>query len=162
MTAEQRVLNDLLMGIYTSVQKAENAAIEAGPFSDLSLTEAHTLVEIGREGSKTMGEVASALGVTVPTLSVSVKRLHKKGYVLREKSQKDRRLVLLSLTKKGIKAERLHIYFHRLMTRETIKKIEGEEFAALIRGLTTLQGFFDGYLEKMARGRAEHAPKAQV
>ena len=48
----------------------------------------------------TTTEVANKLNVTVGTLTVAVNALVKKGYVVRLKSETDRRIVILGLTKK--------------------------------------------------------------
>ena len=48
-----------------------------------------------------MSAVARALSVTVGTLTISVNSLVKKGYVIRQRSSEDRRVVLISLSARG-------------------------------------------------------------
>lgn len=146
MTREVEELNSLMVGIYTDIVKAESTAMQRGPFPDLSVTEAHTLVEIGRDEAKTMGEIAAGLGITVPTLTVSIARLCKKGYVERQRDEADRRLVRVRLTQRGLRAERIHLYFHRLLVGATISNLKKDEIAALKKALLNLDGFFHEYL----------------
>lgn len=49
---------------------------------------------------KTSSEVAKELSITVGTLTVAINNLVKKGYVERIRSEDDRRVVKLGLTKK--------------------------------------------------------------
>ena len=148
MNSEVRQLNDLLVSIYNEIVKFENTAIQDGPFPDLSVTEMHTLESIGRERAKAMNEVAQNLGVTVGTLSVSIKRLVAKGYVEREQDEKDRRLVLVRLTERGRRAERIHAWFHSLLMKATLAKLPPEEIRVLMSALTNLNGFFREYMQK--------------
>lgn len=49
---------------------------------------------------KTTSEVAKELSITVGTLTTAINKLVKKGYVERIRSEDDRRVVKLGLTKK--------------------------------------------------------------
>lgn len=48
-------------------------------------------------------DLASAIGCTAGSASVAVKRLEKAGLVRRERSEKDERVVTVSLARQGVK-----------------------------------------------------------
>lgn len=135
-------LNELLMQTYDLILKAENNVVKQGPFSDLSVTEIHTIEAIGRREGRTMGEIAARLNVAVSTLTVSINRLIKKGYAERVRDQKDRRQVFVHLTKKGEKAYLLHGYFHSAMINTTLKCLTEQESEVLVCALEKVNEFF--------------------
>ncbi|WP_424255714.1 MarR family winged helix-turn-helix transcriptional regulator [Carnobacterium sp.] len=121
----------------------EENALQGSTFNDLSIKEMHTIEAIGMDQVNTTSEVAKKLTITAGTLTVSVNNLVKKGYVERIRSEKDRRVVRLGLTKKGRLLYRLHDKFHRNMVNETITGMERKEAEILIKGLRNLHGFLD-------------------
>ena len=60
-----------------------------------------------------MSEIAEKLHITVGTLTVAVNNLVKKDYAERYKSEKDRRIVKIGLTRQGKEIYRIHERFHR-------------------------------------------------
>lgn len=54
-------------------------------------------------GQMKIKDLASAIGCTAGSASVAVKRLEKAGLVSRERSEKDERVVTVTLGKQGIK-----------------------------------------------------------
>ena len=83
--------------------------------------------------------------VTVGTLTIAVNNLVKKGYVNRTRSEKDRRVVLISLTEKGKRAYEHHRQFHEKMIKATIQNMNPQEEEVLAQALTNLIGFFEQY-----------------
>ena len=108
MNDREQKMAETLVGIFEKVLVAEEKSLQKGYFSNLSLAEMHTLDAIGPYESRTMTETAQILGITVGTLTVSVDRLVKKGYVARCRDEKDRRVVRISLTRDGKLAARMH------------------------------------------------------
>ena len=89
----------------------EEKAIIIDEFKDITNNDMHVIEAIGRDGSKSMSTVAKALSVTVGTLTIAINNLVKKGYVNRERSEKDRRFAKIGGTTerdrlRGIKRER--------------------------------------------------------
>ncbi len=131
-------INSLLVEIYDDVGRIEEYSIKQGAFKDLSITEIHTIDAIGLYGSKTMSETALELQITTGTLTAAVDKLIKKGYVIRERSDMDRRIVNISLTKQGKLAYRIHERFHIEMVKSVIDEFTEEEEEILIVGLRKL------------------------
>jgi len=148
MVNNLKELNRLITKTYDMVVQVENFAMQRGPFTDLSLTETHTLNAIGKNGSKTMSEVAAFLDIAVSTLTVSITRLIKKGYVERMRDESDRRVVLVRLTKKGEKAYNLHAYFHARLINSALSYLSDEEEEVLIGALRKVHEFFENVQKK--------------
>ena len=87
---------------------------------------------------RNMSEVARDIGITLGTLTTAVSNLVKKGYVERKKSENDRRVVNIDLTKKGKLAYRIHAKFHRDIIRETIDGLDEKEKNTLVNVLEKL------------------------
>ncbi|SFA77161.1 MarR family winged helix-turn-helix transcriptional regulator [Clostridium frigidicarnis] len=142
MSKSISVLNELLVELFNDILKIEQTALQEGHFSDLSVTEIHTIEAIGMYDEKSMSEVAEKLNITVGTLTTAISRLIKKGYVERKRQEKDKRVVLIGLTKKGKLAFRIHEKFHKDMIRATINGLSEEEEKILTTSLEKLNKFF--------------------
>ncbi len=67
----------------------------------LTLTQLSTLGTLRRRGPVTLGELAAAEQVQPPTMTRVVSDLEDRGLVVREPDEKDRRLVIVRLTRGG-------------------------------------------------------------
>ena len=123
----------------------EEKAIRTGEFSEISNNDMHIIEAIGIDEPRNMSFVAKKLSVTVGTLTIAVNNLVKKGYVNRTRSEKDRRVVLISLTEKGRRAYEHHRLFHDKMIKATIANMSEQEEEVLAQALTNLIGFFEQY-----------------
>ena len=94
---------------------------------------------------KNMSSIARELSVTVGTLTISVNSLVKKGYVVRNRSSEDRRVVFISLSEKGVKAYYHHKKFHEQMIDSVVKELTEEELEALVKALTKLNTWFRSF-----------------
>lgn len=139
------ILNELLVETFNDILTIEQNALKSGKFSDLSITEIHTIEVIGMYKSRTMSEIAQDLDITVGTLTIAINKLIKKGYVERNRSEKDRRVVMIALTRKGKLAYRVHEKFHSDMIKATIEGLTEEEETILINSLEKLNDFFKKY-----------------
>ncbi|MBO6194363.1 MAG: MarR family transcriptional regulator [Clostridiales bacterium] len=128
---EQQMAENLV-SIFEKVLVAEEKSLQKGYFSNLSLAEMHTLDAIGPYESRTMTETAQILGITVGTLTVSVDRLVKKGFVARRRDEEDRRVVRISLTRDGKLAARMHGKFHKVLAKHILEPYTDEEQELLL------------------------------
>lgn len=81
--------------------------------------------------------------VTLGTVTTSLNNLERKGYIERVRSEQDRRVVHLHLTKKGHLIHRLHKRFHKAMVEKIIDGMSEEEIAVMGKGLTNLYQFLE-------------------
>lgn len=136
------VVNELMVDIFNDILTIEQTALKSGRLNDLSVTEIHTVEAIGMYIPRTMSKVACDLGITVGTLTTAINNLVKKGYVERRRYDKDRRVVKVTLTKKGKLAYRVHEKFHIDMVNETIGGLTEHETKLLAGSLGKLNKFF--------------------
>ena len=134
--------NEVLVKLFNDIMHIEEKAIITEDFKDISNNDMHIIEAIGIKEPKNMSSVAKALSVTVGTLTIAINNLVKKGYVNRVRSEKDRRVVYISLTEKGLKAYNQHAEFHRQMINATINGLTPDETDVLVRALSNLVDFF--------------------
>lgn len=139
----RKELDLLLSGTFNSVLSIEEKSLNNKLTQGLTITEVHTIVAIGSHEKSPMGLIASRLGVTLATLTTAINKLVKKGFVVRERSVEDRRVVLISLTSKGRKAYRIHEHFHKKMIDDTLSELTEEEERILASALGKVKTFFD-------------------
>ena len=88
-----RILERESMGVFDAQQEC----------CGLTLSQCHTLIEIGMKGDISLVELASALGLDASTLSRTIQGMVIIGLVHRTTNEKDRRFVSISLTEQGRK-----------------------------------------------------------
>ena len=135
-------LNEVLVKLFREIMTIEEQSLKKGDFKDLTVNDMHVIEAIDVYEPKNMTTVARSLNVTTGTLTISINGLVKKGYVDRIRSEKDRRVVLVSLTEKGRNAHSWHEQFHAEMVQAVIAGLDEEEQVVLQRALTDLTGFF--------------------
>lgn len=135
----------ILVKLFNDILNVEEKAIITGEFKDITTNDMHIIEAIGTAKAKSMSTVAKAMAVTVGTLTIAINNLVKKGYVSRNRSEKDRRVVLISLTEKGRRAYEHHEKFHDKMIHALLKGLSEDETEVLVRSLTNLKDFFESY-----------------
>lgn len=145
MEPDLETVNDYLVSVFNDILTIEESELKKSKFKDLSITEMHTIEAIGMYKRKTSSEVAKELAITVGTLTVAINNLVKKGYVERIRSEDDRRVVKLGLTKKGKLLYRVHQHFHREMVKNILNEMEPEEERTLLKALKNLHDFLQEY-----------------
>lgn len=135
--------NDVLSRLFQDIMNIEGRRLITEEFKDITLNDMHVIEAIGIDEPRNMSTVAKKLSVTVGTLTIAVNNLVKKGYVLRRRGEKDRRVVFLSLSEKGQKAYAHHRRFHEDMIRAILKDLSESETKVLVKALKNVQRFFD-------------------
>ena len=138
-------LNEVLVSLFRDVNDIEQKAIITSEFSDITNNDMQVIDDIGIDRPKNMSSIARELSVTVGTLTISVNSLVKKGYVVRNRSSEDRRVVFISLSEKGVKAYYHHKKFHEQMIDSVVKELTEEELEALVKALTKLNTWFRSF-----------------
>jgi len=136
------ILNEVLVRLFRDIMDIEEKAIITPEFKDLTNNDMHVIDAIGMGAPKNMTSIARELSVTVGTLTIAMNSLVKKGYVIRERGQEDRRIVYISLSEKGRDAFNHHAEFHREMIEGIKETLDEEEMQVLARALTKLDGWF--------------------
>ncbi|MDO4745328.1 MAG: nitronate monooxygenase [Bacillota bacterium] len=142
MDKNVKKVNEILVNLFNMVLELEEKAVNESSFKDLSITEVHTLVAIGKGRPRTMTHVANLLGINVSTLTTAINKLVKKGYVERLRDEEDRRIVRIHLTKEGVEAVEAHEDFHELMITEALSHIPAEQLPKFISSMDNINNFF--------------------
>ncbi|NLY77247.1 MAG: winged helix-turn-helix transcriptional regulator [Tissierellia bacterium] len=138
----RKSLNDILVRLFAHVLDIEEKCLKKGEFSDLTIKEMHIIDSIGIEKESSMSETAKELGITSGTLTIAIDNLIRKGYVQRNRSKEDRRVVLVKLTEKGSRAYRAHEDFHKDLVASVLEVLEDKEKGLLIKVLSNIDDFF--------------------
>ena len=138
-------INDILVNLFNEILKKEEAAIITEEFKDISNNDMHVIEAVGLGEGNNMSAIAKKLNITVGSLTTAMNSLVNKKNVVRQRSELDRRVVNVKLTKKGERAYRHHQEFHRQMTEAVIKELSEEEIPVLLKMLDGLRDFFRNY-----------------
>lgn len=141
-------INDILVHLFNEIMELEEKAIITEEFQDISNNDMHIIEAIGTGSGNPMSAIAKKLNVTAGTLTTAMNSLVNKKYVIRERSEEDRRVVFIRLTKKGEKAFYHHAQFHKEMTNAVIEKLKEEEIPVLLKTLDGLSEFFRNYHQR--------------
>lgn len=141
-------INDILVRLFNEIWELEENAIITGEFKNISVNDMHIIEAVGLGDGRNMSSIARMLGITVGSLTTSMNSLVKKGYVVRERIETDRRVVNIRLTDKGVRAFNHHSSFHDKMTDEVIAALEEDEVPVLMKTLLSLAKFFREFKNK--------------
>ncbi len=135
-------LNELLVRLFKNIVEIEEKYLITPEFKTISVNDMHIIEAVGICEPKSMSAIAKLMSVTMGTLTKSMDGLSEKGYVLRERGIKDKRIMFISLTEKGRKAFFHHESFHRDMISRIKDGISEHETTVLIYALAKLNDYF--------------------
>lgn len=138
----EQTLNRLLVQFFKYIMEIEERKLITDEFRDLTYNDMHIIEEIGIEQPRKMSEIAKLMSVTTGTLTRAVDALEKKGYVQRQRSRQDKRVIHIILTQRGVLAYRHHEKFHQDMIAFILEHVSEEESVVLMRALERLMGYF--------------------
>jgi hypothetical protein len=117
---------------------------------ELTRTESGLLATL-LDGPRRITELATSEALAQPTVTKLVDRLEGLGFVTRERSEADGRVVMVTITADGraeIAAVREQV---RSLMRETVAGLTDDELAVLIRASDTLEKMIDTLQSRRAR-----------
>lgn len=141
MNADE-TLNELLVHLFQELMDIEGKCLITEEFSDMTNNDMHIIEAIGLGEAKRSSKVAKLMSVTTGTLTRAVDGLVEHGYVVRTRSETDKRVVYLTLTERGKNAYAHHKRFHEEMIANAKANLTEEELAILIRSLHQLSDYF--------------------
>ena len=141
MTTDE-TLNELLVILFKDIMEIEGRCLVSDPFTDISYNDFHIIEAVGTGEPKSMSNVAKLMKVTTGTLTKAMDGLTEKGYVIRERSTRDKRVVWVYLTEKGKAANTHHEAFHRKMIASIKGQLTEQETPILIYSLAKLVDYF--------------------
>lgn len=144
----KRSINELLVNLFNHVMDMEAKAVITQEYQDITNNDMHIIEAIGVEEPRNMSVIAHRLSVTVSTLTTNMNGLERKGYIRRERSTRDKRVVHVLLTEKGRRAFYHHRDFHKKMIRAIVKDLSREEMEILYRCLVNLNAFLESGMQE--------------
>ena len=120
-----KMINQTLVSLINEIWELEEKAIITDEFKDLTNNDMHVIEAVGLGDGNNMSSIARK----------------------RHRSEEDRRVVLVKLTEKGVKAYHHHEDYHRQMTQAILDKLDDTELPVLVKTLDALSEFFTGYSE---------------
>lgn len=138
-------INHLLVEIFRNILTVEEQTLRTTQL-DLSIGELHILETIGQHCRKeevgcSISQIAQDQEITLPSVTVAVKKLEKKGFVQKVRSAEDARVVRVTLTRTGRRADAAHRYFHEQMVRSLLREVSEEQAPMLRDALRNLNQF---------------------
>lgn len=104
----------------------------------LSRHQASILDHLDELEPTTVMDLAAHMGVTAATMSLSIDRLERKGYVVRQKDAKDRRRVHVRLTTAGVRVREASSVLDPQRVEALVAKLSDDERTRAIEGLGLL------------------------
>lgn len=145
MNSTEQQINRFLVEVFNDVLHLEESSLADGPCKNLSVSELHVLEAVQCSGKDpSMSELASRLRVTASTLTIAVKTLEQKGYLVRQRCQEDRRRVVVHLTERADAALEHHSEFHHQLITGVSQHLTPTQMEDLARALSCLHDFFTG------------------
>jgi DNA-binding MarR family transcriptional regulator len=95
------------------------------------------------EAPQRITTLAELEGLAQPTVTIMVKRLEERGWVVRDKDSCDGRVVLVSITPDGREALEGFREQYRCLLREQMAMMDDEQIAELVRATAALAGMVE-------------------
>ena len=125
----------ILVKLFNDILDYEESVLRASEFKDLTNNDIHVIRAIGMNEKKNMSMIAKELAVTIGTLTISINSLVRKGYVIKERSEKDKRVVFVNLSSKGEAAFSRNEELYDQMVNSMLEDLEDNEMEILMRSL---------------------------
>lgn len=132
-------INQVLVTLFNDILRIEERALNT---QGLSIREIHVIEAVCMAEDARMSALAQQLHVTMGSLSVAVSTLERKGYLVRERAQDDRRVIYIRPTERALAVDERHRAFHREMTDGVIGILKPDELAVLVRALDGVDHYF--------------------
>ena len=145
----EKSLNNVLVDTFNLILKYEDFSLKKTTKTPITITEAHMIEVIGAQENEetTVSEIATLLGVSMPTATVAIKKLESKSLVSKTPCARDGRRIIITLTDKGRKIERAHRLFHIRMVKDISSQFHGAEKDVLFLAMTKLSEYFKRKIE---------------
>lgn len=139
----EKEFNNLIVETFHLILKEEMIFVKSLTNYDVSAREIHIIESIrNRNENATISDIAEAMQITLPSVTVMVNKLETQGYVIKKKDELDARTIRLSLTIKGEEIDDRHTDFHRTMVKEIFGDLTSFEKDILAGAVKRLKDFF--------------------
>lgn len=144
----EKSLNLVLVETFNYILKYEETSLKSISIVPVTVTEAHMIEAISKNGGNaSISDIASSSNISMPTATVAVKKLEKKGFIKKEPCSDDGRRFIVSLTELGKKVDKAHNIFHRKMVRNLSNSLDENQRQVLLTAVERLSEFFKKKVE---------------
>ena len=141
-------LNSFLVDAFNSLLRVEEDYLSRGVFKNISVKEMHLIdVVVNLKENNIAKRIAKELNITQSSLTTAVNTLEKKGMLLRKTDPKDKRIVKIFATEKGMAAYEHHKKFHQELINTIVSDLTFDELTAFVGGLNKVRTFFDSKID---------------
>lgn len=143
MNQNESMIDRVLVHLFNDLLRIEERTLQK-QFRDLSMREVHIIEAVcaSQAEDNTMTVLAAMLRVTVGSLTVAIKTLERKGYVIRQRSTSDKRRVHVLPLPPALEVEKHHRAFHSRMVDAVTTAVTPEELDVLIKSLHAIYDYF--------------------
>ena len=121
MTPDERIVEAVERLMVEAIGVTTVALAQSAPDVDLSIAQWRALVVVSaRESGIRVGEIAARMGSAVPTTSRLVRRLERRGLVVAQRDEADRRATLVRLTDTGERIRNAIVDRRRQLVRDAL------------------------------------------
>ncbi len=124
--------DQLLDGLF-AIWRLMRRAISTNQQPTLTLEQFWLLRQLWHQGPMTVGELATALGITPGSVTIACKRLEKDGRVTRDRQAQDERIVRVALTDEANEILEVWLARRREVFARFLEHLEPDEQIALMR-----------------------------
>lgn len=106
-------------------------------------SQCYTLLEINKFGSLSMNEISEKMNLNSSTMTRILDKLVRDKYILRSRDESDKRIVIVTLTEKGIEAADKLSKTVKEYYKKIIKNIPEGEVENVLKSVNILQKAFE-------------------
>lgn len=128
---EYEILDFIFRLVIEKYSKLEEEFPEICELGKLSYADRRAVLTLGHSQQERMSGLAKHLGLTVGTLTTTIDRLVKKGFVQRNRVEEDRRVVEVRLSDMGIEAFQQLEANKKLLAEKMFNRLSAEEQQSL-------------------------------
>jgi DNA-binding MarR family transcriptional regulator len=142
---QKAIINHFFVKVFNQILSWEEQSFKSLGVSDITLRELHVIEAVYQlldKDENRMSEIAKYLAITPGSLTTAVNCLVKKGYLVRQASPTDRRVVLIVPTKEAEEVNKMHTDLHKNMIDEVLNCIGEDNADVAVKILEGLNTFF--------------------
>jgi DNA-binding MarR family transcriptional regulator len=117
---------------------------------DVSAHQASILDHLDEVDAISMSDLAGHMGVTVATMSLTIDRVERKGYVRRDRDPHDGRRVLLRATAAGIRLREAKSVLDPVRVEQVLSHLSPPDRQAALHGLQMLARASDAQMRRVS------------
>ena len=143
MNHNESMIDKVLVHLFNDLLRIEEKTLQKH-VGALSMREVHIIEAVcaAQSDDNTMTVLAATLRVTVGSLTVAIKTLERKGYVIRRRSDTDKRRVHVLPLPLALEVEKHHRAFHRRRVDAGTTAVPPEQLDVLLQSLHAIYDYF--------------------